>query len=108
MEFPQLLFIDALVVQFLDEVVDLPVVVYDKCVVQTVLGQDAGAPVVVRQCVDKVVEVPVVQVDVEMPSSWTRSLTCPLVCNDRCLVVKVQITVEAPQLQFIDKVRVKH
>ena len=62
----------------------------------------------VPQFLGKVVDVPVVQVVVGVSSSWTRLLTCPLVCNDRCPVVKVQIYVEARQLQFIDKVGVKH
>ena len=36
-------------------------------------------------------------------SSWTRLLTCPLVCND-LVVVTVQKTAEVPQLQYFDKV----
>ena len=51
----------------------------------------ADAPVVVRRALTR----------------WSKSLLrrstqvvdSPLVCNDRCLVVKVQKTVEAPQLQ---------
>ena len=42
-------------------------------------GLSAGA----ARC--QVVDVPVVQVDGEMSSTWTRLLTCPLVCNFLCL-----------------------
>ena len=46
-------------VQVLDKVVHMPVVVYDSAVL----------------------DVPVVLVDVVVSSSWTRLLTCPLVCH---------------------------
>ena len=37
-------------------------------------------------------------------SSWSRSLTRPLLCNDRSFVVTVQKTFEVAHLQLIDKV----
>ena len=64
------------VVQFLDKVVDTPVVV-------------------------QLVDVPVVQVVAWVSSSWTRFLTCPLLCTSRFVVRK---TVEVPQLQYLDRV----
>ena len=87
-------------VQFLDKVDDCPLL----C--SLVFGPDSAACAVL----DKVVDLPVivqvqglVQTVHSSRSSWTRSLTCPLLYNDRCFGWTEQKTVEVPQLQRSDQ-----
>ena len=63
--------------QLLEKVVDVPVECNVRCLVVTV---QKTVEVLQLALIDKVDNVPVVQVVVGVSSSWTRLLTCPLLC----------------------------
>ena len=97
-------------------VVDVPIVVQRQVLGLTV-QKTVDFPQL--QCSDKVVDVPVVQVVEWASSSWTRLLTCPILCTScsscsSSTVMDVPVitqrrvlvsrTVEVPQIQFTARV----